>query len=317
MRLPTVGGDPSQIDEEMATAMLREAISSGVNYIDTAWPYHGGQSEHVVGRALQGGWREKVQVATKCPIWDVKAEGDIVRLLDAQLGKLRTDRIDFYLLHALDGDRWKAMQQVNATRVLERARDDGRIGHIGFSFHGPLSDFKTIVDGYDWEFCQIQLNYLDDGFQAGLDGLRHAASRRIGVVVMEPLRGGALARVPPAVSAIWERSGRPWSPAEWAFRWLWSLSEVVTVLSGMGALGQLRENVASANSAVPLSTEDLERVAEARAFYRARMAVPCTTSATASPVRAELPYQACSRPTTARRCSRRKRRRLGPTTPSS
>lgn len=104
MRLPTVTGDPPQVDEESATSMLREAISSGVNYIDTAWPYHGGQSECVVGRALQGGWREKVQLATKCPVWEVRAESDILRLLDAQLAKLLTDRIDFYLLHALDGD---------------------------------------------------------------------------------------------------------------------------------------------------------------------------------------------------------------------
>jgi hypothetical protein len=277
MRLPTVAGDPSQIDEEAARSMLHEAISSGVNYIDTAWPYHGGQSEHVVGRALQGVWREKVHLATKCPVWEVRAESDVLRLLDAQLTKLLTDRIDFYLLHALDGDRWKAMRQLGATRILERARADGRIGHIGFSFHGALDDFKAIVDAYDWEFCQIQLNYLDVGFQAGLEGLRHAASRKIGVVVMEPLRGGALARVPPAVSGIWEKSGRPWSPSEWALRWVWSLPEVVTVLSGMGTLSQLRENVASARAAVPLTAQDLERVAEAQAFYRARLAVPCTT----------------------------------------
>jgi hypothetical protein len=210
-------------------------------------------------------------------VWDVKSESDVERLLDAQLAKLSTSRIDFYLLHALDGDRWRAMKLLNATRTLERARADGRIGHIGFSFHGALDDFKTIIDAYDWEFCQIQLNYLDDGFQAGVEGLRYAASRRVGAVIMEPLRGGALARVPPAVSAIWGRSGRSWSPAEWAFRWLWSLPEVVTVLSGMGTLNQLRENVASANAAVPLSTDDRARVAEVQAFYRARMSVPCTT----------------------------------------
>jgi hypothetical protein len=276
MRLPTLAGEPSRVDEEAAAALIREAVSSGVNYIDTAWPYHGGQSEYVVGRALQNGWRAKVQLATKCPVWEVTRESDVERLLDAQIAKLQTDRIDFYLLHALDGDRWKAMQRLGATTVLERARGDGRIGHIGFSFHGSLDDFRAIVDGYDWEFCQIQLNYLDDGFQAGLEGLRHAASRSIGVVVMEPLRGGALARVPPAVAAIWKRSGRSWTPSEWAFRWLWSLPEVVTVLSGMGTIQQVEENAASASSAAPLTADDLARVAEAQAFYRARMAVPCT-----------------------------------------
>jgi predicted aldo/keto reductase-like oxidoreductase len=277
MRLPTQSGDASRVNEEAATALIHEAVSSGINYIDTAWPYHGGQSEHVVGRALENGWRDRVQLATKCPVWEVKAAVDIERLIDAQLAKLRTDRIDFYLLHALDGCRWKAMREVDATRVLERARGDGRVGHIGFSFHGSLDDFRATIDGYDWEFCQIQLNYLDVGFQAGLQGLRYAASRNVGVIVMEPLRGGALARVPPRVRAVWERSGRSWSPAEWALRWVWSLPEVVTVLSGMGTLHELKENAASASQATPLSPEDLARVSEVQDFYRAKMAVPCTT----------------------------------------
>jgi len=276
MRLPVIGGEQARIDEEAATVLVREAIDAGVNYLDTAWVYHAGQSEPCLGRALAGGWRQKVQLATKCPVWEVKVEGDFDRLLDAQLERLQTDRIDFYLLHALDGDRWAEMQRLGATRNLERALADGRIGHLGFSFHGALDDFKEITDAYDWAFCQIQLNYLDESFQAGLAGLRHAAERKIGVVVMEPLRGGSLARVPPAVQHIWDRSGRGWSAAEWALRWVWSLPGVVTVLSGMGALDQLRENVATASTAASLGREDLARVHEVKTFYKARMAVPCT-----------------------------------------
>lgn len=276
MRLPIVGGDPARIDEEAATAMVHEAVAAGVNYVDTAWPYHAGQSERFLGKVLGGGLRAKVQLATKCPVWEVKAAADLDRLLDAQLERLRTDRIDFYLLHALDGRRWDAMQRLDATRILERAVADGRIGHLGFSFHGALDDFRKIVDAHDWALCQIQLNYLDEGFQAGIAGLQHAAARRVGVVVMEPLRGGSLARVPPAVQEIWDRSGRGWSAAGWALRWALGLPGVATVLSGMSSLEHVRENVACASAATPLTAEDLARVEEAKAFYRARMAVPCT-----------------------------------------
>jgi predicted aldo/keto reductase-like oxidoreductase len=276
MRLPVVGGDALRIDEEAATRTLHHAIGAGVNYVDTAWPYHGGQSEPFLGRALRGAWREKVQLATKCPTWEVEAEGDFDRFLGQQLERLQTGRIDFYLLHALDAGRWAKVRRLGATRALERARADGRIGHIGFSFHGPVDDFKNIVDDYDWEFTQIQLNYLDQVFQAGLEGMRHAAARRVGVIVMEPLRGGALAVTPPAVREILGRSGRGWSPAEWALRWAWHQPEVVTVLSGMGTVEQVEENAASARAAAPLGPEDLVRVEEARAFFQARMAVPCT-----------------------------------------
>ncbi|BDG06904.1 aldo/keto reductase [Anaeromyxobacter paludicola] len=277
MRLPTIAGDPGRIDEEAATGLVHEAIRAGVNYVDTAWPYHAGASEPFLGRALAGGWRARVQLATKSPVWEMKAEGDWERILDRQLERLATDRIDFYLLHALDGARWDTVQRLRGLAALERARADGRIGHLGFSFHGPASDFATIVDAYDWELCQLQLNYLDQGFQAGLDGLRRAAERRIGVVVMEPLRGGALAASPPAIRSLLARGGRPWSPAEWALRWLWSRPEVVTVLSGMGAAAQLAENAAAAAAAAPLSAGELSLLEEARAWYQARMAVPCTT----------------------------------------
>ena len=277
MRLPTLGGPPARVDEEAAIRLVQEAVRLGVSYLDTAWVYHGGQSELIVGRALRGGFRPRVQLATKSPVWEVEAEGDWERILDQQLRKLETDRIDFYLLHALDAGRWEKVQRLRGIGALERARADGRIGHIGFSFHGPFDDFEKILAGYDWEFTQIQLNYLDQAFQAGVPGLRRAAERGVGVVVMEPLRGGALARIPPAVGEILGRSGRAWSPAEWALRWVWSQPGVVTVLSGMGTLEQLAENVAAAEVAVPLGGEELRLVEAARAAYQEKMAVPCTT----------------------------------------
>jgi predicted aldo/keto reductase-like oxidoreductase len=277
MRLPVRDGDQAQIDEEPATRLIHDAIRGGVNYIDTAWVYHGGQSEPFLGRALQGGWREKVRLATKCPVWDMNAEADFERVVDQQLEKLRTDRIDFYLLHAISAGPWEKVKSLHGLRALEKARADGRVRHIGFSFHGAGDEFEKIVDDYDWEFTQIQLNYVDQGFQAGLEGLRHAAERRVGVVVMEPVRGGALAASPEAVRQLLGRGGRTWSPAEWALRWVWHQAGVVTVLSGMGKAEQLSENVVAAGAAGPLLPEDLERVAEAKAFYEERMAVPCTT----------------------------------------
>jgi len=277
MRLPVLEGDLARIDEEAATDLVHDAIRAGVNYVDTAFVYHSGQSEAFLGRALCGRWRERVKLATKCPVWLVESAVDCERILEEQLRKLGRDRIDFYLFHALAKERWEKVKRLGLTGVLERARADGRIGHIGFSFHGPLGDFKSILDGYDWEFTQIQLNYLDQAFQAGLAGLRYAADRRVGVVVMEPLRGGALAAVPTEVKEALSRSGRSWSPAEWALRWAWDQPGVVTVLSGMGRPEQVAENTSAACAAGRLGPDDLACLENARVFYEARMAVPCTT----------------------------------------
>lgn len=280
MRLPVAGGDPARIDEARATRLLRDAVEAGVNYVDTAYPYHGGQSEAFVGRALRDGHRRRVQLATKCPVWLVQGEGDWERLLDEQLRRLQTDTVDFYLLHALDGESWQDVKRQGGLRALDRARSDGRVAHAGFSFHGSPDAFAEILAGYDWEFCQIQLNLLDVDYQAGLAGLRLAASRGVGVVVMEPLRGGLLAARPPEpVRAIWARSGRSWSPAEWAWRWVWHHAEVVTALSGMNAADQLRENLAVADAAAAeaLTEDDLARVAEVRRYYLDRTRVRCTT----------------------------------------
>jgi len=291
MRLPLAGERPQDIDREEARRMLRRAVDFGVDYVDTAYPYHGGESESWLGWALQGGYRERVAVATKLPTWKVKCRDDFDRLLDEQLVRLDTT-IDLYLLHGLDDESWR--DNVLAHGVLEsaeRALADGRIGHLGFSFHDSFDVFERILGGTDlWEFCQIQYNYMDEEYQAGTRGLHAAAERGLGVVVMEPLRGGQLARPTPEVAAIWAAAPHdlgscvpsglclPESPVEWALRWVWSHPEVSLLLSGMSTMEQVEQNVRYAGRAAqPLSVAELEAVARVRDAYRAAIPIPCTS----------------------------------------
>ncbi len=280
MRLPTRSANPADIDEASLDAMLVAAHGAGVNYLDTAYVYHKGESEAALGRALaRTGLRGEFLVATKSPVWLAKDPGDWERFIDEQLSRLGTDHIDFYLLHALSRPRWKEAERLGALRALERFKLDGRIRHIGFSFHDSLAAFKEIIDGYPaWEFCQIQYNYMDREYQAGSEGLAYAAEREIGVIVMEPLRGGALARSPRPVREIFAKYPKPRMPVEWAMRFVWERQEVVTVLSGMGSVDQILENAGYAEAARmnSLTRTELALIDEARDFYRARQKVPCT-----------------------------------------
>lgn len=277
MRLPMRDG---KVDEARAIAQIRSAIDGGVNYVDTAWPYHNGESEIVLGKALRDGYREKVRVATKLPSWLVEDRADMDRYLDAQLERLGVSCIDYYLVHALDGPLWDTVHGLGVLEFLEAAKADGRIANAGFSFHGLAEDFKRIIDAYPWVFCQIQYNYLDETYQAGTEGLRYAAGKGIGVIIMEPLRGGNLGLItaPPAVQAIWDESPVRRTPVEWALRWIWNHSEVTVVLSGMNEEAHIAENLAIAGSAEAgaMSPRDLELVARASAKYRELMKVRCT-----------------------------------------
>jgi predicted aldo/keto reductase-like oxidoreductase len=276
MRLPMKSG---RVDEERATRQLRHAIDSGVNYIDTAVPYHMGTSEPFVGRALSSGYRERVKLATKLPPWQTSTREDMDRILREQLEKLRTDHIDYYLVHALNGESWAKMRDLGVLEFLERARADGRIVNAGFSFHGSLPSFKQIVDAWEWQFCQIQYNYLDEKFQAGTEGLEYAASKGLGVIIMEGLRGGALGKpAPPEVQAIWEDAAVGRSPAEWALRWIWNRPEVHVVLSGMNEEKHIDENLRIADEALPssLTERELELVDRAATAYRGLMKSDCT-----------------------------------------
>ncbi len=286
MRLPVIDGKPDRIDRPLATEMLHYAIDHGVNYVDTAYFYHAetfgqpGQSEPFVGEALSGGWRERVNLATKMPLWFIKDESDFDRYLNEQLGRLQTDHLDFYLLHGLSGATWDKVRDLGVREFLARARADGRIRFPAFSFHGPAEDFPRIVDEFDgWAFGQIQFNYMDVAYQAGYAGLKYAADKGIGVVVMEPLKGGKLAaNLPPAMAEVLTAAHQDWSPAEWALRYVWNEPGVSLLLSGMNAMEQVVENLAIAERGLPgtLTPRDLEVYDEARTVMAARIKADCT-----------------------------------------
>lgn len=276
MRLPLKDG---KIDEERARSQVRYAIDCGVNYIDTAWPYHMGESEPFLGRALTEGYREKIKLATKLPSWTIKSRDDMDRILKTQLERLNTDHIDYYLVHGLVGALWDKMEKLEVLDFLDRAKQDGRIINAGFSFHGALNDFKQIVDAYPWIFCQIQYNFLDEKNQAGTEGLEYAASKELGVIVMEPLRGGKLTNpVPPQVQEIWNQAAIKRTPAEWALRWIWNRPEVTVVLSGMNEEAHIEENLRIANEAYPnsLTEGELNLVKKVEQKYRQLMKTGCT-----------------------------------------
>lgn len=279
MRLPVVEGNYNNINEKEAIKLIRDSIDMGVNYIDTAYPYHGGSSEALVGKALNDGYREKVKLATKLPVWLVKEYADFDKYLNEQLKKLQTDHIDMYLLHALSKDRIDAMEKLGVYKFLDEAIKDGRIKYAGFSFHDDVNTFKRIVDSYDWTFCQIQYNYLDINYQAGLEGLKYAAEKGLAVVVMEPLKGGKLAvNIPDSVKKVFEYYDEKRTPVYWALRWIWNHPEVSLLLSGMNSMEQLKENIYITGEAFPgtMNHEELQVVENARKEFKKLIKVDCT-----------------------------------------
>ncbi len=276
MRLPTINGDPSVIDEPLAREMIRTAIDAGVNYVDTARVYHGGSSEPFLGRALQDGYRERVKLATKLSHIPKSAKAFRTYLAE-QLHDLQTDHIDFYLLHGINRRSWELEKPV--LPWIEDAISEGKIRHLGFSFHDDLETFKSIVDFYDWTFCQIMYNYMDIDDQAGTEGLRYAYDKGLAVVIMEPLRGGGLVEpIPASVEQIWNSAPTRRTPAAWALDWVWNHPEVSVVLSGMSTLAQVKENLslASESKANSLTPEELACVSHVREEYRSLIRVPCT-----------------------------------------
>jgi predicted aldo/keto reductase-like oxidoreductase len=289
MRLPTTDGDPrsANLDERESIRIIRRAIDRGVNYVDTAYFYHGGNSERVFGEALRDGYRKLVKLATKSPTWLLHEPADFDTKLAEQLQRLQTDHIDCYMFHGLNRKTWREIVlKLNLLDRAEQARRDGRVRHFGFSFHDEFSAFQEIIDGYDhWDFTQIQYNYMDTGNQAGTAGLKLAAEKGLAVIVMEPLLGGRLANPPAAILPIYEHAPSKRSPADWALQWIWDQPEVSIVLSGMSAMEQVEANLQSASRAKVHSFTEADHavIAELRRTYLERTPIPCTKCAYCMP----------------------------------
>jgi hypothetical protein len=279
MRLPLADKETGKVDEPEAIRMMHYAIDHGVNYVDTAYPYHQGKGEGIVGNALKDRYREKVKVTTKLPVWLVDDAQGFDRYLNEQLERLQMEKVDFYFLHGLTGERWSKMRDLGVIRWAEKAMAGGRFDHLGFSFHDSFEAFKQIVDGYDnWTSAQVQYNYMDVDYQAGRRGVEYAVSKGLAVVVMEPIRGGQLAKPRGPVAEVWERAARKRSAAAWALLWVWNQPEISVVLSGMRTMEQVVENVALADSARPgiLGPKELALINRAREAYKGLAPIPCT-----------------------------------------
>lgn len=301
MRLPIIGNDPTNIDEEKAMSMVRYAIDAGVNYVDTAYPYHGtgfthgGASELFVAKALKDGYRQRVKLATKLPSWLIKTRADMDKYLNEQLERLETDTIDFYLVHSLNENVWPVLKENGISEFLEQAIKDGRIKYAGFSFHDQIGLFKEIVDYYDWSFCQIQYNYLDEKYQAGKEGLVYAAKKGLGITIMEPLRGGNIVNLPQEARDMIDQADVKRTPAEWGLRWVWNHPEVSVVLSGMTTMDQVTENIKVAQEAEPnsLTWKELQIIEQVKNLFEQRIKVNCTGCSYCMPCPAGINIPGC------------------------
>jgi predicted aldo/keto reductase-like oxidoreductase len=292
MRLPVNSKDEKDIDEEKSIAMLRYAIDHGVNYVDTAYVYHGGYSEVVTGKALKDGYREKATIATKLPFAMAKEASELQGYLDESLKRLDVDYIDFYLVHGIDDGSYDKAKELKVFEFMNRAKASGKVKKVGFSYHGSTpAFFKQLIDENDWDFVQIQLNYMDKDLQAGIEGLKYAGEKGIPVVIMEPLKGGKITdKVPPTIQALWDKAPVKRTPADRAFRWVADFPEVTTILSGMSTIEQVRENVvildkAEANS---LTAEEQAIISEAAAKYNELIVYGCTACRYCMPCPADL-----------------------------
>jgi predicted aldo/keto reductase-like oxidoreductase len=278
MRLPSRRFSLMGVDFEESKRIIRRGIDLGINYIDTAWFYHLGESEKALGEILKDGYREKVHLVTKLPTPLVRKTEDFERFLTMQMERLQTDYLDMYLFHTLNASYFEKIKRLGLFEKMEEAQRQGRIGHIGFSFHDNFLVFKDIIDYYDWDMAQIQYNYMDTAIQATTEGLTYAHSKGIAVVIMEPLKGGVLANPPAEALAVMESAAHQRTPVDWALQFLWNRPEVSLVLSGMGNMQMVEENCASADhSGVNTLSEDentiITRLAEE---YRKQILVPCT-----------------------------------------
>lgn len=278
IRLPKHPFLPQALNISKCIRLYRHAVDNGVNYIDTGWPYHLGQSERVIGKALRDGYRERVHLVTKLPMFFISREAEFDFYLNSSMKRLQTDYLDTYMFHALSKNTFERLKKLNFLDKMKKARDEGKIKYIGFSFHDTLPVFKEIVDYFDWDSVMIQHNYMDTALQAGSEGLEYAAAKGMAVVIMEPIKGGQLANPPQEAKDVMATSGIRRSPVDWALQYLWNLPGVSIVVSGMGDMNMINENCASADrSGVgSLSQNELKVIDQLVGIYRKNICVPCT-----------------------------------------
>lgn len=274
MRFPT--NSEGKIDREKAEAMMDKAIAAGVNYIDTAYPYHGGESELFVGEVLKKYDRDSYYLATKLPLWAVHSLEDVDKLFNEQLSKLQTDYVDFYLMHAMGGSKWREMVKMGVVERLEELKAEGKIRYLGFSFHDSYEAFEEILNARDWDFCQIQLNYMDVNDQAGMKGYKLTEEKQVPLVIMEPIKGGMLANYGGDIADVFHALDKDASFASFALRWVGSLPNVKVVLSGMSTMEQVDDNLKTFDEFKPMSEEELATVDKVVEILNNRVQNGCT-----------------------------------------
>jgi uncharacterized protein len=277
MRLPTIKNVIKDIDESEAIKMIRHGIDSGINYVDTAFMYHDGNSEIVLGKALKDGYREKTYIADKLALWGCNSYEDLDKVFETQLKRLDVESIDFYLVHCLQRGFWDKKEELRLLEWCDKIRKSGKIKYLGFSFHDTIDVFKEIVDGYNWDFCQIQYNYMNEHVQAGTEGMKYASEKGLPVIIMEPLLGGMLANPTQSIQTIWDKTG--FNTVETALKWLWDKPEIAVVLSGMSNMKQLEDNLkyaAGSSQINSLTDKEKEVIATSVKSFNELMKIPCT-----------------------------------------
>ena len=274
MRFPTL--ENGEINEQEAKAMIDKAMAHGVTYIDTAYPYHNGDSEPFVGKVLKNYDRQSFYLATKLPIWNISCEEDVEKIFNEQLQRLDVDYVDFYLLHALDKEKWEKVSKYNILEHVEKMQKAGKIKYIGFSFHDEYPVFETILKAHHWDFCQLQLNYMDMNIQTGQKGVDLANQLGVPLVVMEPIKGGSLASLPEDVTKMFKDYDPDRTLASWALRYVGTLPGVKVILSGMSTLAQVQDNLKTFNDYHDLTEEEMAIVKKVADTLHARTKNGCT-----------------------------------------
>ena len=275
MRLPLKNG---KIDRQKASELIYHAIDNGVNFIDTAYLY--GDSEKFLGEILQGEYRDKVKICTKLPSIHVRKYEDMEYFLDEQLKRLQTDCIDYYLVHSVDLKTVNKLLKKGLIEFLNKAKSEGKVKHVGFSYHGVKEEFDLLIDGYDWDVVMVQYNYFDENVQASVEGIEYAASKGMGVFVMEPLKGGILAgKMPKEAEEIFAKADSNKTTAQWAMQWVLNNRNVSCVFSGMNSMDQLDDNLAVADTTSPMSMtfEELETVELGKRVMKNALKINCST----------------------------------------